>query len=1000
VSIEFTDRDAHDFARPFQGFQDLMRQRVQDILLVSSLYDSFILSEDGKLHELILDRFLVHNLRHTPGLRHVSSGREALELAKQDEGRYNLIIASMHVGDMSVLDLARKVKEAGLETPVVLLAYDNRELTDFVAENDISDIERAFLWQGDVGILLAIVKYIEDKWNVAHDTGVVGVQAIIVVEDNIRFYSSYLPVIYTELMKQSQNLIPEGINLSHKLMRIRARPKILLCDNFEEAWSYFESYEEEILGVISDIEFPKEGEKDRMAGLELARQVRAKRSDIPVMLQSSFPKNEDLAREIGASFLLKGSPVLLQQLRTFMVENFSFGDFVFHTPDGAEVGRANSLRSLVEMLRTIPVESLAFHGERNHFSNWFKARAEFALAQRLRPRTVSEFETLEHLRQDLIRAIADYRSERVRGMVADFDLDNFDPNAGFSRIGGGSLGGKARGLAFVNRLLAEHQVERMFPGVEIFVPPSVVLGTDVFDRFLEENDLRDFAINCEDDGVIRRRFLAAPFPEDARRDLASFLDLIHYPLAVRSSSLLEDSQYQPFAGVYETYMLPNNHQDAEVRLHQLIDTISRVYASTFSRQAKAYLRGTPYRLEEEKMAVIIQKVIGAIHGDRFYPNFGGVARSHNFYPTAPMKSEDGIAAVALGLGTMVCEGGVCVRFCPKYPRHLVQFSTVQDVLQNSQREFYAIQLDAGDGDPFATDEIELKLHGLEIAEADGTLGALGSTYSPENDAIYDGISRPGVRLVNLAPILKHGMFPLAEILDFLLDIGVQGTRCPVELEFAVNLATGPDERKQFGFLQMRPMPLSEELEDVAVGDVPRVDMVCESPAVLGNGKFTDVSDIVVVDYHHFDRHKSRDVAMTVAQMNGRLVADGLPYILIGVGRWGSTEPYLGIPVTWDQIAGVRVIVEAGFKDFTVTPSQGTHFFQNLTSCGVGYFTVNPEIGQGFVDWDWLAEAKAVNQDDCVRHLRFDRPTVVMMDGKKNCGVILKPGVQPDRNNGE
>ena len=994
--IELSRGNWHNYSRPFQGFQDLMRHRVQEILLVSSLYDSFILSEDGKLHEMILDEFLDLNLKHTPGLTHVSSGRRALELAKEDPNRYNLIIASLHLGDMSVLDLARKVKEAGLETPLIVLAYDNRQLTDFVADNDISDIDRAFLWQGDVGILLAIVKYVEDKWNVAHDTGVVGVQAIIVVEDNIRFYSSFLPVIYTELMNQSHNLIPEGINIHHKLMRIRARPKILLCDNYEEAWGYFETYEEDILGVMSDIEFPRGGALDRQAGLDLARAVRKRRSDIPLMLQSSFPKNERLARDIGASFLLKGSPVLLKQVRRFMVDNFAFGDFVFHMPDGGgEVARAHDLRSLVENLKTVPVESIAFHGERNHFSNWLKARAEFALAQRLRPRQVSDFETLEHLREDLIESIDEYRRERIRGMVADFDRDNFDISKSFSRIGGGSLGGKARGLAFVNRLLTEHHVERMFPGVSISVPPSVVLGTDVFDRFLEDNDLRDMAINSDDDDQIRRRFRRAPFPEEHRRDLASFLDLIRYPLAVRSSSLLEDSQYQPFAGIYETYMLPNNDLDPEVRLEQLIDAIRRVYASTFSQHSKAYLRGTPYRLEEEKMAVIVQKVVGKIRGERFYPDFAGVARSHNFYPTPPMTADDGIAAVALGLGTMVCEGGNSVRFCPKYPRHLVQFSSVKDLLQNSQREFFAIRL-ADQASQRSDGLIELATHGLEVAESDGTLAALGSTYSHENDAVYDGIGRPGVRLVSFAPILKHGMFPLAEILDFLLDIGVQGTRCPVELEFAVNLGVPAGEPKEFGFLQMRPLPLSEELEDVELGDADRGDLVCESPSVLGNGKITDVKDVVYVDYHRFDRRKSREVAAIVARMNAKLVAEGQPYLLIGVGRWGSTEPYLGIPVTWDQIAGVRVIVEAGFKDFTVTPSQGTHFFQNLTSCSVGYFTVNPEIDQGFVDWEWLDTHAPLAEAGPVRHLRLDEPLVIMMDGKKNRGVIFKPGAAPVR----
>ena len=988
--IELPSRAPWSRSERFQGFQDLMRHRVQDVLLVASLYDSFILSEDGKLHELFMDEFLELNLHHTPGLTSVTSGEEALHLAR-GQSRYNLLISSMHVGDMSVLDLTRKLRESGVDIPSILLAYDNRDLTDFINKNDVSEIEKIFLWQGDVRIFLAIVKYIEDKMNVVHDTGVVGVPVVIVIEDNIRFYSSFLPMIYTELMKHSHGLLPEGINLSHKLMRIRARPKILLCSTYEEAWKYFSFFPEDILGVISDIEFPRDGKMNKEAGVEFSIAVRDIRPDVPIMLQSSHPKNEALARSVGASFLLKGSPLLLNQLRHFMVEHFSFGDFVFRLPDGKGVARASDLKSLEQKLHTVPAEALAYHGQRNHFSNWLKLRTEFALAHRLRPRKVSDYPSLEDLRKDLILSIHEYRRERNRGLVADFDRATFDASSSFTRIGGGSLGGKARGLAFINVLLSEFGVDRRFPGVNIFVPPSVVIGTEVFDRFLDENDLRDFAINATDDQEVIRRFRKATFPKEIRKDLASFLDLIRYPLAVRSSSLLEDSQYQPFAGIYETYMLPNNHMDPLVRLDQLVDNIKRVYASTFSEHAKAYLQATPYRLEEEKMAVIIQKVVGMVHGERFYPDFAGVARSYNFYPTAPMTSEDGIAVVALGLGKTVCEGGTCIRFCPKYPRHLVQFSSVKDVLENSQRSFFAVQLDSGDSNPDEAGEIELRQWGLEAAEEDGTLGALAATYSPENDAVYDGISRPGVRLVSFAPVLKHGLFPLAEILRILLSIGEQGTQAPVELEFAVNL-NGTGGRKEFGFLQVRPMALSRELEELELGGAEPCRLLCQSSTVLGHGKISDLRDVVFVDYQRFERSRSREVAGTVARLNAELSSQGVPYLLIGVGRWGSNDPFLGIPVTWDQIAGVRVIVEAGFRDFRVTPSQGTHFFQNLTSCRVGYFTVNPEAGEGFVDWNWLTGQKPVLEAGCVRHLRFDEPLIVMMDGKENKGIIYKPGL--------
>ena len=973
---------------PWGGFHDLMQYRVQDILLVSSLYDSFILAEDGQLNERILSESLELNLRHVPGVTRVSTGEEALALARK-EPRFNLVITSLHVGDMDAIGLARRLKDEGLKAHVVLLAYDHRELTRFLEKRDASVLDGIFLWRGDVRIVLAIVKTIEDRMNLAHDTGVRGVQAIILVEDSVPFASSFLPVLYTEVINQSHNLVPEGVNLSHKLMRLQARPKILLCRTFEEAWELFQTYRENILGIISDIEFPRDGELAPLAGVELSRRVREEQPDIPIMLQSSRSENEALAKEVGASFQLKGSPVLLQQLRHFIAENFGFGDFVFRLPDGTALGRAHDLKTLEEMLHTVPAECLAYHGERNHFSTWLKARTEFALAHSLRPRTVADFGGLENLRRQLIQAIQEYRAQRGRRIVADFDRATFDGSPGFWRLGGGSLGGKARGLAFVNVLLDDNRVRSRFRNVNISVPSAVVLGADVFDRFLDENGLRDFAIETDDDAAIRRRFHAAVFPEDTAQDLDAYLEAAPYPLAVRSSSLLEDSQYQPFAGVYDTYMLPNNHGSRAIRLSQLLAAIKRVYASTFSHCAKAYLDATPYRLEEEKMAVVLQRIVGASHGDRFYPSISGVARSHNFYPSPPIRTEDGIAAVALGFGESVVDGEACVRFCPKYPRHLVQFSSVDDIRQNSQREFFALDLHDSQARP-ALHEFVLERYGLEIAEEDGTLALVGSTYSPENEAVYDGISRPGVRLVTFAPILKHETFPLAEILATLLLIATRGTGAPVEIEFAVDLLSPESAPKELGFLQLRPLALSRELTELQIGEVDRKDLVCQSATVLGNGRIDDVRDLVVVDYDRFDRTKSHVAADEVADFNAYLSSRGTPYVLIGVGRWGSADPFLGIPVTWDQISGARVIVETGFKDFRVTPSQGTHFFQNLTANNVGYFTVNPELGDGFIDWAWLSAQPVVSEKSCVRHLSFPDPVVIKMNGRRNEGVILKP----------
>lgn len=973
--------------RRLESLQELMPRRIQNILLVSSLYDSFILERDGQLTELFLSEFLDLNLRHTPGLRHVSSGSQALSAV--EGGRFNLIITSLNVADMDALELARRVKAGGFDVPVIILGYDNRELKDFINANDVSDIERVFLYQGDVRIFLAIVKYMEDRLNLEHDAKA-GVQAIILIEDSIRYYSSFLPLIYSELFRHSHSVISEGVNLTHKILRMRARPKILLCSTFEEAWEYFSNYSDIILGVISDIEYPRRGSLEPRAGVEFARKVHAAWPDIPVLLQSGKPENERLARSVGAAFALKDSPTLLNDLRQFMVDNFAFGDFIFRMPDGTEVDRAHNLKSLLEKLKTVPAECIGFHGERNHFSNWLKARTEFALAERLRPRKVSDFETLEDIRTNLIESIEEYRRQRQSGVVSDFSPETFDPQNGFARIGGGSLGGKARGLAFVRYLLYNHPVDKLFEGVRIAVPPAVVLGTDIFDAFLDSNELRDFAIQCEDDGLLEQRLIEGRLPEQAARDLRAFLELIDGPIAVRSSSLLEDSQFQPFTGVYETYMLPNTHPDLEVRLEQLLSAVKRVYVSTFSSHAKAYIRATPYRLEEEKMAVIVMKVVGERHAERFYPDFAGVARSFNFYPTPPLTAEDGVASVALGLGRMVVEGGPALQFSPRYPRHVVQFSSVHDVLANSQRTFWALPVEEDDGAEACSCVIREREYGLDAAEEDGTLRLVGSVYSPENDAIYDGLSRPGVRLVSFAAVLKHGVFPLAQILEILLELGSWGMNAPVEIEFAVNLAGTNGEGAEFAFLQMRPLALARETEALELGEVEDERLICRSANVLGNGRI-DVKDLIVVDYNTYRREESQQVAESVTRFNGKLVEQGRPYVLIGVGRWGSKDPWLGIPVSWDQISGARTIVEASFRDFQVAPSQGTHFFQNLTSFNVGYFTVDQSHEKSFVDWEWLARLPAVDERGPVRLLSFDRPVRVKMNGKRGEGVISRPG---------
>lgn len=979
------------YSTRLQRFQKLMRFKVRDILLVSSLYDSYLFEEDGRLYELIYNEYQGLNLSHAPEITHASNGKEALELLREGN-RFDLIITSLHIEDVHVVKLARMIRDAGIATPIILLAYDNRERKELVSNFDTSVFENIFIWQGDYRLLIAIIKLVEDHANVENDTQSIGVQTIILVEDNVKFYSTYLPLIYTEILKQSQELISEGVNLSHKSLRMRARPKILLCTNFEQAWECFEKYQQYVLGIVSDVNFKREGQKDPIGGITFAQKVRENHPDIPILLQSSNAEFAEPAKEIGCAFIQKGSPRLLYELRSFMVTNFGFGDFIFRLSDGSEVGRARNLKELEEQLEVVPEESIRYHAERNHFSNWLKARTEFWLAQKLKPRKVSEFNSINDLREILIQSLRLYQDLRKRGIMTDFSKETFDIRNGFAKIGGGSVGGKARGLGFANVLINNYDVRDKFEGAQITVPSSIVIGTDVFDQFLQENNLESFALHSTDDVEINRRFVEAKkFPRDIVRKLRDYLELIKEPLAVRSSSLLEDSQYQPFAGVYETFMIPNNDKNPKVRLEELLNSIKRVYASTFYKAAKDYMKVTAYRLEEEKMAVIVQRMVGSQSNGRFYPTFAGVAKSYNFYPVPPQKAADGIIFLALGLGKTVVEGGNTVRFCPKYPRHLLQFFSTKETIKNAQHDFFALNMNYRlSKNIVETHDLLVQRFDLTEAEKDGSLHWAGSTYSPENEMVYDGISRAGTRVVTFAPVLKHKIFPLPEILDLLLELGSWGVGTPVEIEFAVNMNVPPGAPKEFCVLQMRPLVLSQESEELNVDNSNTDQLICYSQHALGNGVIKDIHDVVVVDIEKFDRSKSRETAEEVGRLNAKLIALKRPYILIGVGRWGSLDHWLGIPVTWDQISGASAIVESGFKDFDVTPSQGSHFFQNLTSFRIGYFTVNSFLHEGFINWEWLSQQNAVEEMEYTRHLQFDHPIIVRINGHQNKGVILKP----------
>ena len=973
----------------FTGFQHLMPHRVQEILLVASMYDAFTLEEGGRLTELLLSEYREMNLSFPPHVTRASTGKEALKLTSVR--RFDMVITMSRLGDMAAPDLACQLKTNHRELPIFNLAFNPRELQHMRDQDSACQIDRYFLWTGDVRLLLAIIKYCEDYLNVGHDTHYGDVRCILLIEDSVRFYSSYLPMLYTEVLEQTQSLMVEGINLSHRLLRLRARPKILLATTYEEAWNFYKDYKDSILGVISDGRFPWKGVERDDAGVEFIKRVKYVDPHTPAVLQSTNTGLAEVAKEIGAGFIHKRSRKLLRELRQFMLDNFGFGDFVFRMPDGREIGRAPDLKSLDRLLRTVPIESIYHHARNDHFSNWLRARTEFGLAASLRPRKVSEFKDREELREYLVQSISHFRAESQRGVVADFSRRHFDTSSAFVRIGGGSLGGKGRGLAFMNSILYRYGINNRFPGTLISVPPTAVVGTNVFDTFMDQGDLREMALGEVDDAEVVNYFLEAKLPSAIYGDLEAFLDQVRYPLAVRSSSLLEDSQFQPFAGVYATYMLANNHEDLKVRLDQLCDAIKLVYASAYSHAAKSYIEATSNRIEEEKMAVIIQQMVGQRYEKFDYPHFSGVAHSSNFYPSSGMKPKDGVAAVALGLGRMVVEGGQSLRFSPVQPGVLPQFGTVDDWLKLSQRNFYAVDVSDPDAYPTARDDFNLALLDLSDAERHGTLDPIGSVYSPENNAIYDGIHRPGARLVSFAHVLKSDIFPLAGILKLLLELGRRTMSAEVEIEFAVVLGDGQLDPHQFGFLQIRPLAAGFEAPDIPEGLLNSGNAVVATNVALGNGRNDQIRDVVYVPRSRFDRGSTEAIAAEIEKFNRGFVNEATPYLLLGPGRWGSADRWLGIPVRWDQISGARVIVETDLEDFKVTPSQGTHFFQNLTSFQVGYLTVNAGKGESRLDWDWLDSQSAHQEGEFVRHIRLDGPLTVLIDGRSHRGVILKPG---------
>ena len=969
------------------SFVNLMTRRIFNVLLIANPYDAFMLEDDGRIDEKIFNEYMNLSLRYPPRFTQVSTEKEAWAQLKNTT--FDLVIVMPGTDNNDTFDIARSIKDKYHHIPLVVLTPFSHGITARIEHEDLSAFEYVFCWLGNTDLLVSIIKLIEDKMNLERDIKEVGVQMILLVEDSIRFYSSVLPNLYKFVLKQSKEFATEALNEHQRTLRMRGRPKIVLARTYEEAMHLYNRYEKNVLGVITDARYPRKNIVDPLAGIKLMEEIRKRDPFMPLILQSSEVSNKIYARRYEAGFVDKNSKKMNVDLRDIVSDSFGFGDFIFRNPETLEeVARVRNLKELQNIIFSIPTESFLYHVSRHHVSRWLYSRAMFPPAEFLKQISVEDFSDANAHRKIIFEAIVKYRKMKNQGVVAIFQRDRFDSYSNFARIGEGSLGGKGRGLAFIDNMVKRHPEFNGFENASVAIPKTVVLCTDIFDEFMDVNHLYQIALSDVDDSTILKTFLRARLPERLNEDLLAFFNVVKSPIAIRSSSLLEDSHYQPFAGIYSTYMIPYL-EDKNEMLRMLTDSIKGVYASVFYKDSKAYMQATSNVIDQEKMAVVLQEVVGTQYGERFYPSISGVARSLNYYPIGDEKAEEGTVSLALGLGKYIVDGGLTLRVCPYHPTQVLQTSEMEMALRETQTSFYALDL-KNKGENFSLDDgFNLLKLPVKEADKDGALQYIASTYDPYDMVIRDGVYPGGRKVITFANILQHEVFPLARILQLTQEYGQNEMRRPVEIEFAVTL-NQKEKTGVFYLLQVRPMvdvkaDLSENLNLI-----PDSDVLLKSYNSLGHGVMEDIYDLVYVKTEGYNAGNNSTIAYEIERINRKFLDEGKHYVLVGPGRWGSSDSWLGIPIKWSHISAARVIVEAGLTNYRVDPSQGTHFFQNLTSFGVGYFTINAYMGDGVYQQDFLDGLVAVEETKFLRHVHFETPITVKMDGKKKIGVVMMP----------